>query len=204
VTVLVLGLGVLVLAGVWVVGRGVGGVGAGLIGRLRGATTAPERFVVQGPTINQVQALNLLTVQSVQVVSEMEAEAAFRKGTWIVRGSADYVVDFSRAKLVERDEQAKVVTISLPQPELRSPRLDEQRTRLVTLENTGIGWWTIGMAGSRDIFEKTSRTQMQLAVVRAARDEQFVSLARLSGERLVASIFELAGWRVRIEWRVGE
>jgi hypothetical protein len=202
--VLVLGVGVLVLAGLAMWMLATGAIGAGMLKGLRGATTPTERFVVQGPTINQVQSLNLLTVQSVQVVSEMEAEAAFRKGTWIVRGSADYVVDFSRAKMIERDEGAKVVSISLPQPELRSPRLDEQRTRLVTLENTGIGWWTIGMAGSREVFEQTSRGQMQLAVVRAARDEQFVSLARLSAERLVGSIFELAGWRVRIEWRVGE
>lgn len=191
--VLILGLAVLVL-----VGYGLS-LYAGL-GKWQSLTTPPERFAINGPTINQVQSLSLLTVQSVQVVSELEAEASFRKGVWIVRGSADYVVDFSLAKSVSRDEDGKVVTISLPSPKLRNPRLDEQRTKLVTVEKTGLGWWTIGMMGSQKQFEEISRDKMQSAVVAAAREQQYVVMARQSAERVVRSIFELAGWKVQIEW----
>lgn len=172
----------------------------GGVQQLRNATTPTERFALAGPTINQVQALSLLTVQSVQVVSELEAEAAFRKGVWIVRGSADYAVDFSQARLVSRDEAQKVLVLGLPRPRLRNPRLDEARTRLVTYENAGLGWWTIGMAGSRGEFEKSSRDRMQVAVVNAAKERQYVDLAVASAEKLVSSIYEMAGWTVRLEW----
>lgn len=191
--VLILGLATLALAAFLLLYR------AGVQG-LASMATPTERFTLAGQTINQVQALSLLTVQSVQVVSELEAEAAFRKGVWIVRGSADYAVDFSQARLTKRDEKSKELTVELPVPKLRNPRLDEERTKLVTYENTGLGWWTIGMAGSREQFEKSSRARMQAAVVAAARERPYIDLAKASAEKLVASIFDLAGWKVKVQW----
>lgn len=168
--------------------------------RLSSILTPTQSFTVSGPTVAHVQALSLLTVQNIHIVSELEAEASFRKGTWIVRGEADYAVDFSKAELISRDEAAKLVTIRLPSPTLRNPRLDEQRTRLVTLENTGLGWWSIGALGSRDQFERTSRPRLQEAVVAAARDPQFLPAARESAERLVRSMLQFAGWRIDVQW----
>ena len=170
------------------------------LNRLSNTLTPKQSFTVSGPTIAQVQALSLLTVETVHVVSELEAEASFRKGTWVIRGDGDYAVDFARAQLISRDEATKHLTIQLPAPALRNPRLDEQRTKLVTYEKTGLGWWTIGALGSREDFEKTSRPRLQQAVELACRDEQFLPVARTSAERLVRSMFELAGWKVDIEW----
>lgn len=175
-------------------------LGGGMWQKLQGAAQPTVQFTFAGPTVNQVQSLSLLTVQSVQVVSEVQAEASYRKGVWIVRGSADYVVDFSKAQLVRRDDAGKALTIRLPSPTVRNARLDEERTRLVTYERTGLGWWTIGMAGSFDEFKGTSRERMGLAVQQAAREAQFMTLAKLSAERLVTSIYELTGWRVAVEW----
>ncbi len=194
--VLALGLAALALTAWWL-------LTSGGLANLKRLGTPTQQFTFAGPTVNQVQSLALLTVQSVQVVSELEAEAAFRKGVWIVRGSADYAVDFAKAETLDRDELAKKLSIRLPLPQLRNARLDEQRTRLVTYEKTGLGWWTIGMAGSRDEFESTSRARMNQAITIAAQDEQFMALAKQSAERLVRGMFDLTGWSVQIEWHAG-
>lgn len=162
-----------------------------------------SRFTSTGATVEQVRSLKLLTVMSFQITTDMEGEHADRKGVWLAKGSADYVVDFSKVKVERLDETQRSVTLKLPEPMIRSARLDPVKTRLLTYQKTGWGWWTLGMMGSRDEFETKSREMLQKRIELAAAETPLIESAKASASQLMSSIYNPVGWTVTIEWVPG-
>ena len=158
------------------------------------------RLTTGATTIDQVRALKLLTVLSFEVTSDAESEHAERKGVWLVRGSADYVVDFSKAQVIDADEGTKTVRLRLPRPAVRNAKLDPVRTRLLTYEKTGWGWWTLGAMGSREDFEQQSRVMLQKRIEQAANEAALLDSAKGSTVQLMGSLYAPVNWKVQVEW----
>jgi hypothetical protein len=158
------------------------------------------RLTTGATTIDQVRSLKLLTVLSYDVTTDAESEHAERKGLWLARGSADYVVDFSKAQVLDADESTKVIRLKLPRPFVRSAKLDPVRTRLLTYEKTGWGWWTLGALGSRDDFEQQSRVMLQKKIEQAAGEAALLDSAKGSAVQLMSSLYAPVKWTVHVEW----
>lgn len=162
--------------------------------------TPPSTFTAGVATIDQVRSLKLLTVLSFEVTSDMEAEHAERKGLWLARGSADYVVDFSQAQVLDKDEERRVISMRLPRPTVRNAKLDPVRTKMLTYEKTGLGWWTFGASGSRDEFERQSRVMLQKRIEVAANEAALLDSAKGSAVQLMGSLYAPLNWTVKVEW----
>lgn len=158
------------------------------------------RLTAGAATIDQVRSLKLLTVLSFEVTSDAESEHADRKGLWLARGSADYAVDFSKAQVISADGSSKVVKLRLPRPMVRNAHLDAARTRLLTYEKTGWGWWTLGAVGSRDDFEQRSREMLQTRIEKAAQEAALLDSAKGSAVQLLGSLYAPVEWTVQVEW----
>lgn len=165
--------------------------------------TPVSTFSAGVATIDQVRSLKLLTVLSFEVTSDMEAEHAERRGVWLARGSADYVVDFSKAQVLDKDEARRVVSMRLPRPVVRNARLDPVRTKMLTYEKTGMGWWTFGASGSRDDFERQSKIMLQRRIELAANEAALLDSAKGSAVQLMGSLYAPLNWTVKVEWEDG-
>jgi hypothetical protein len=162
--------------------------------------TPKSSFTAGVATIDQVRSLKLLTVLSFDVTSDMEAEHAERKGLWLARGSADYVVDFSKAQVLRSDESTRTVALRLPRPTVRNAKLDSTRTKLLTYEKTGWGFWTMGAMGSKDEFEQQSRVMLQKRIELAANEAALLESAKGSAVQLMGSLYAPVNWTVKVEW----
>ncbi|MFT3685294.1 MAG: DUF4230 domain-containing protein [Phycisphaerales bacterium] len=162
--------------------------------------TPTSSFTAGVATIDQVRSLKLLTVLSFDVTSDMEAEHAERKGLWLARGSADYVVDFSKAQVLKTDESTHTVTLRLPRPTVRNAKLDATRTKLLTYEKTGWGFWSMGAMGSREEFEQQSRMMLQKRIELAASEAALLESAKGSAVQLMGSLYAPVNWTVKVEW----
>jgi hypothetical protein len=182
-------------------------IGAFFFGTLTGIATnifrpaaAPMVFSSSGATVEHVRALKLLTVMSFQITTDLEGQAARRKGVWLAKGSADYVVDFSKAEVLAHDDKTRTLTLLLPAPAVRNARLDPLNTRLLSMENTGLGWWTLGAMGSDDEFTRESRRQLQIRIENAAKEPWLKDAARGAAVQLVTAIYAPVNYTVRIAW----
>lgn len=162
--------------------------------------TSKSSFTAGVATIDQVRSLKLLTVLSFEVTSDAESEHAERKGLWLARGTADYVVDFSKAQVLGTDESSKIISMKLPRPVVRNAKLDPVRTKLLTYEKTGWGWWTMGAMGSRDEFEQQSRVMLQKRIEVAANEAALLESAKGSALQLMGSLYAPVKWTVQVEW----
>lgn len=162
--------------------------------------TPRTSFTAGAATIDQVRSLKLLTVLSFEVTSDAESEHADRKGVWLARGSADYVVDFSKVQVLETDEATRVIRMRLPRPVVRNAKLDPVRTKLLTYEKTGWGWWTFGALGSKDEFEQQSRVMLQRRIEQAATEAALLDSAKGSAVQLMGSLYAPVKWTVKVEW----
>lgn len=162
--------------------------------------SSPSQLIAGPATIDQVRSLKLLTVLSFEVTSDAESEHADRKGVWLARGKADYAVDFSRATVASTSHSSKVVRLRLPPPKVRNAHLDIARTRMLTYEKTGWGWWTLGALGSRQDFEQRSREMLQERIQKAAEESSLVDSAKGATVQLLQSLYETVGWTVQVEW----
>lgn len=160
----------------------------------------PMVFSSSGATVEKIRALKLLTVMSFQITTDLEGQAARRKGVWLAKGSADYVVDFEKVQVLAHDEQARVLTLLLPAPSVRNARLDPLNTRLLSMENTGLGWWTLGAMGSDDDFTRESRRQLQVRIENAAKEPWLQDAARGAAIQLVTALYAPVNYTVRIAW----
>lgn len=165
--------------------------------------TPASSFTAGVATIDQVRSLKLLTVLSFDVTSDMEAEHADRRGIWLAHGNADYVVDFSKAQVVSSDESTRTVTLRLPRPTVRNAKLDATRTKLLTYEKQGWGFWTLGAVGSREEFEQQSRVMLQKRIELAANEASLAEAAKGSAVQLMGSLYAPVKWTVKVEWDEG-
>lgn len=181
--------------------------GAFFMGTLAGVATnffrpaaPPMVFSSSGATVEKVRALKLLTVMSFQITTDLEGQAARRKGVWLAKGSADYVVDFAKADVLAHDESSRTLTLLLPAPSVRNARLDPLNTRLLSMENTGLGWWTLGAMGSDDDFTRESRRQLQVRIENAAKEPWLQDAARGAAIQLVSALYAPVNYTVRVAW----
>jgi hypothetical protein len=181
-------------------------VGAAFLGSLAsGILNKPKTVAIGGgASIDEVRTLRLLTVQSFQITEAVETNFAERKGLWLARGSADYTVDFSKAKLVGRDESRRSITVALPPPMIRNAKLDAVRTQRLTYENTGWGFVTLGAVGSKDAFEVESRKALQQFIEKAAAESNLIDAAKAQAKAMLDGVFGMTDWRVSVEWESGK
>ena len=91
------------------------------------ATPKPPAFVSQGPTVERLEQLNHLVTMRVYIADVLTAEADGHRGAWLIRGDALLGLNLGRAKILDKNEEAKRATLCLPQPEVLQCRVDHEQ-----------------------------------------------------------------------------
>jgi hypothetical protein len=160
-----------------------------------------------GLTVEKLQVLSVLTTLKMDVaevqLTEIRGYTGTIKAVLVIRGDVSVGVDLSKARFEQVDEQARRAVLVLPQPQVQSVRLDQERTRLVGVWPSGL--WTIVPGG-----EDADTTAVNLAyryaqrsVTAAAQDPQVLVRSRRQAESVLRAFLGALGWEVRVRWEEG-
>jgi len=162
-------------------------------------TQPPPPIIVtsQGPTIERLERLSQLVTSRVYVADVLIGEGEGCRGAWLIRGDALIATSLNKAVIVETDESAKRATIRLPQPGVLQARVDHERTR--TWEVSRMAWlpWNTNQDRLRDEV----MLQAQRMVAQAAGSRENIEQAKRAAEVIIAALYELVGWNVKVIWQ---
>lgn len=172
-------------------------------GSSQAARTATDGHTGTGPTLEQVQRLSNLVTVKVDVadvqVTELGGYTGGQKAILLVKGDFLLGIDLSRARLESFDKAARTAVLVLPPPAIRSPRLDQERTRLFMVSSQGLWCLVPGDAGQTTVLNHAYQ-HAQRVVAEAASNVDSVDRCRRNTESALACFFEAASWKVRIRW----
>jgi hypothetical protein len=157
-----------------------------------------------GPTIEQVQALSCLVTQRVDVAdvqeTRLEGYMGGMKAALLVKGDFLLGVDLSKAKFESVDPAGHRAVLVLPQPRVTSPRLDQDRTRLFTISESGL-WLIAPGAGptSTALINRAYRDAQHL-IAGACDEPSLMIRGRQQAERVLKAFFDAVGWTVEVRW----
>jgi hypothetical protein len=178
------------------------------IGRIYSASDAPgfATHLVHTesiPTLEAIQKLSSLVVTRVAVAdvsqTRIDGYAGGITAIIVIRGDFLLGVDLSAAKFVTVDRKERSVVMTLPPPTVSSPRLDQEKTRLLGLNRQGL--WSIlpGDAGQEAVVNHAYR-HAQGVVAAVGLDPKLLEEARHHTESTLNGFFAAIGWKVIIHW----
>jgi hypothetical protein len=179
------------------------GVFAGAIDRSWRLGSDPTSYRT-GPTIEQVQALSCLVTTRVDVADVQETHLDGYTGgaqvAMLIKGDFLLGVDLSQARFESVNNAARTVVLVLPQPQITSPRLDHERTKVFRVNQSGL--WQIAPGGgqtSGDVIDRGYR-DAQRFVAAASNDPSFIGRSRQQAEQVLVAFFNAMGWKVTLRW----
>jgi Protein of unknown function (DUF4230) len=155
------------------------------------------------PTIEAVQRLSSLMVTRVAVAdvsqTQINGYAGGITAVIVIRGDFLLGVDLSKAKFEKINEAERSVVLVLTPPTVSSPRLDQDKTRLLYLTRQGL--WSIvpGDAGQKAVVNQAYR-HAQEVVAAVGRDPMQLEEARQHAESTLSGFFAAIGCKVTIRW----
>lgn len=156
----------------------------------------PVVVTSQGPTVSRLERLSRLVTGRVCVVDCLIGETDKCRGAWLIKGDALLAVDLDRAKITEKNEEAKKATILLPQPTILQPRVDHERTR--TWEVRSMAW--LPWHTDQDRLRDSVMLQAQHLVSQAAGSKENIDQAKRAAEVIIRSFYDEVGWDVTVAW----
>jgi hypothetical protein len=160
------------------------------------ATPARATIQSQGPTIQRLERLSHLVTTRVAVAYVLVGEGEGCRGSWLIRGDALIGVDLSRARILEKDDEARWATVRLPPPEVMQSRVDHQRSK--TWEVRRMVWlpWNANQDQLRDV----AMLQAQQLVAQAAGSAESIQQAKMTAEAIITAFYAEIDWQVTVTW----
>jgi hypothetical protein len=169
-----------------------------LAGRLQRSPPEPPP-----PSIERVRELADLVTLRVEVTDIHEARIDGYTGgvsvQLLVCGEVEVGCDLMRARLEEVDPRRACAVLVLPDPHVRSARLDHTRTKIARLERNGLWRIVPTDAGERALVERAIR-EAQASLTLAASERELVARGREHTGRLVGEFARSLNWELRIVW----
>lgn len=156
------------------------------------------------PSVEQLQALTSLVTTNVHVTDALTVNLTGRTGQLraavIVRGNAMISIDLTQARIEQIDQVGRTATIVLPTPHVVHARLDHNRTRIFSIEATGLWSMIPTDVGRAELIDQAMR-EAQQAVHRAAGDSDIIEQSRIRVETLICTFFaDAMNWSVTVVW----
>jgi len=157
-----------------------------------------------GPTIEQIQSLSCLVTTRVDVADVVETHldgyTGGVKAAILVKGDFLLGVDLSRGKFESVSSSNRTAVLVLPQPQVTSPRLDHERTKVFAVSQSGL--WQIAPGGGQTSGEVVDRgyRDAQRIVAAACNDQQFIARSRQHSEQVLKAFFQAVDWKVTVKW----
>lgn len=189
--VLVMVAGIIFLVG-WVLGKGIAQ-----------AMPAQAGTTETGLLIEQIQQLSSLVTTKVDVadvqVTQMNGYLGGVKAAILIKGDFLLGVDLSQAKFEQTNSAGKTAVLVLPEPTVTSPRLDQTRTRVFSIDDSGLWQIAPGDADKAAVINRAYE-QAQNFIASDANDPGLIDKSRRQAESVLLAFFRAIGWSVQIRW----
>ncbi len=151
-----------------------------------------------GPTISQVERLGQLTVMRISVSDVLKMTGYNYKGAFLIKGDGLIAVDMRKLKLLDRNDDQKLVTIVLPEPEIVQPRVDHNKT--MTYDVKGDWFSVIPGWGNESKLRDAAMLEAQKLVEHAVNQPEYIKQAKNNAELMLQNMFGFTGWYITIKW----
>lgn len=157
-----------------------------------------------GLTVERVQALSSLVTARVDVADVQETRVDGHTGgaraALLVKGDFLVGTDLSRARFESVDQSARTAVLVLPQPQVNSPRIDHERTRVFAVTETGLWQVTPGDGQTSAAVIQRGYRDAQRYIAGAAGDPSLLARSRQQAEHVLGTFFAATGWRITVRW----
>jgi hypothetical protein len=156
------------------------------------------------PTIEHIQPLAALVSMRVDIsdvqVSSLDGYTGGIRIALLIRGDFLMTVNLSRARFESLDKTARTAILVLPDPVGMSPRLDQERTVVFSIDTHGM-WQMIPSDRGRAVAVDQAMRQAQRLLTLQARKSELVERAKARTESLVTSFLkQTLDWKVSVKW----
>lgn len=118
----------------------------------------------------------------------------------LVKGDVLLTIDLTGARYTSKDPNLNTAILLLPQPVATSPRVDHRRTRLISVERSGL-WQFNPLDSTRlDLINRTYE-QAQQELARVASSEKLIAQSRNRAEQLIGAYGRSLGWKIVVRWQ---
>lgn len=158
-----------------------------------------------GIAIEKIRELSALTTLTVSVadalVTELQGNTGSTKAVLIVKGDVSLGVDLSAAKFESVDAEHKRAVVALPRPTVQFVRLDQEKTRLLGVYNSGLWAITPGGGNTETATINACYRDAQRTVAQVASDPALIARTRRQAELVLKSFVAATGWDLSIIWQ---
>lgn len=159
--------------------------------------------VTSAPSIEQIREVGELIVLKVPVRDVVTAEVAGWTGgnslVLIIHGEVGLGVDLTKAEYIEIDHHNRQAVLSVPKPKVMYARLDHERTRIHSLNRSGLWQVAVGNAGEDQLMDKAyEKAQQVMHEVGSARS--LSENAKGQADRMINELFRGLQWKFECRW----
>lgn len=158
---------------------------------------SPTEILSAGPTVEELQQMSELVSTKVIISDILEGENDQYKGTWIIRGDALLTIDLSKATITKVDQSNRTATLTLPQPQVTSARVDHTASR--TYDVVKKKWFTNKDNEAR--LRDTAMKQAQKLVESTAASDENFQAARQNAQSTLQAFYQKLDWQIDIVWQ---
>ncbi len=145
------------------------------------------------------QLLTLKLDVSDVMLSRIEGYTGGVQAALLIKGDVSLGIDLAQARIQDVDQSHHTALLILPPPTASEPRLNHERTRIVSLEVTGL--WR-GVPGSRaeQAIANQAMNQAQNLLASAVREKNADQRARRHAEAVLTEFCRSLSWEITVTW----
>ncbi len=156
------------------------------------------------PKIDRIRKLASLVALDVPISHVQRSRLSGVTGSTAVVvvavGEVRVSTNLEKARFSDVDRKERRATLSLPQPTVGEPRLDQERTKVFKAQRTGL--WAVlpGDAGEATLID-AAMADAQKRLAEHAKKKDLVGKARAHTEKVLSDFLAGLGWEVTFDWR---
>lgn len=156
------------------------------------------KIALDTPSVEKIQSLSALVTHKVYLNLYIEGSNEDYAGIWEVKGDALTSIDLTNIRLTDIDTENKTATLHLPPPQILSPRVDQESTRLVSIKGKGLP--LLRKFKNKSVLLEEVMQQSQQKIAEVATQPHILDNARKEAAERLNALYNIVGWTLHIEW----
>jgi hypothetical protein len=156
-------------------------------------------LISMAPTVEEIESLTELVSNRIYVSDILKGSNIDYEGIWVINGDALITIDLSKAIIIDKHEEAKTATITLPLPKVVSARIDHERTKSGGIK--GLRFAPLRNTDNRAKIVDDAMQEAQAVIEKAANRPEIIENAKKQAELNIQVLYSKVGWNVSVKWQ---
>jgi hypothetical protein len=156
-------------------------------------------LISMAPTVEEIESLTELVTNRIYVSDILKGTNKDYEGIWAINGDALITIDLSKATIIDKNEEAKTATITLPLPRVVSARVDHERTKSGGIK--GLRFAPLRNTDNRAKIVDDAMQEAQAVIEKAASRPEIIENAKKQAELNIEVLYLKVGWNVTVKWQ---